>query len=369
MSEQKDEQKDRKKGYTTVLMIAIKNDDVAQLKWILKEKNPFLDEIRDGYTPLLWATVHKANYEIIKLLVKDGANVEVRNEQGITPLMFASDYGQLEVVNLFLNAIPDADKRIQYINMFNSGGNTALIIAAHNGHTDVASRLLDEGANIHAQNVDGNDALMISLREKRFNTASMLIDRGANVRSQNSVGDTPLMVAELYGYDLLIEALLNNILDQEEKTQYINIVGPWGYTALMVAVASGDTPIEGMNARDSREMRLKNVELLLNNGANVDAQNNNGETIMDIAANKPDILRLFHWKRRQPLVELHENSATDPSYHVTTTAQKLFSDPNFVKGVAEFMGGKKKRFTKRAKRRKSAKRTSKSINMRKMRKK
>jgi serine/threonine-protein phosphatase 6 regulatory ankyrin repeat subunit B len=366
MSKQKEEQKERKKGYTSVLMIAIKNDDVAQLKWILKEKTPFLDEIRDGYTPLLWATAHKANYEIIKLLVDDGANVEVRNNAGVTPLMFASDYGQLEVVNLFLNAIPDPEKRIRYINMFNSGGNTALIIASDNGHTDVASRLVDEGANIHAQNGDGNDALMISLREKRFNTVNMLIDRGANVRSQNSVGDTPLMVAELYGYDLLIEALLNNILDQEEKMQYINVVGPWGYTALMVAVASGDTPIEGMNARASHEMRIQNVELLLNNGANVDVTNGNGESIMDIAANKPDILRLLHWKRRQSLVELHENSATDPSHHApTTTAQKLFSDPNFVRGVAEFMGGRKRKHSiKRVKRRRI-----KNRNMRTLRKK
>ncbi len=106
--------------------------------------------------PLLSEKLFGAAYEgrggeIIKLLVDRGADVNVKNSGGMTPLMMASTKGNVDVVNALLEKGAD-------INARDSHKRTALFMAARGGHGNVAKILLDKGIDVTAVDKDGHTA-------------------------------------------------------------------------------------------------------------------------------------------------------------------------------------------------------------------
>jgi ankyrin repeat protein len=85
-----------------------------------------------------WSLLHQSiahGYtDIVKLLLDAGAQPNVRNQQGMTPLMFASNFGVTEVVSMLLEckADPTAKDNI---------GRTPLSLATGQGHSDVVELL------------------------------------------------------------------------------------------------------------------------------------------------------------------------------------------------------------------------------------
>ena len=78
----------------------------------------------------------------IRRLIKDGADVNVRNKFGVTPLIMASLLGHTDVVKLLLAAGADVNAKA------NKGGEdyTALRIAKMRGHTQIIKLLTEHGA-------------------------------------------------------------------------------------------------------------------------------------------------------------------------------------------------------------------------------
>jgi ankyrin repeat protein len=53
----------------------------------------------EGYTPLHWAC-HCGNADIVEYLMSAGADVTIRNEEGLTPGQVAQRTGHVELVKL-----------------------------------------------------------------------------------------------------------------------------------------------------------------------------------------------------------------------------------------------------------------------------
>jgi len=89
-------------------------------------------------------------------------------------------------------------------------GATALMWAAHEGHTDIVRLLLDSGASIDAQQSLGRTALWYTAQQGRTGPAEILIAAGANVDLASKDGKTPRNIALERGHfdiaDLLMKA-------------------------------------------------------------------------------------------------------------------------------------------------------------------
>ncbi|KAM7534964.1 hypothetical protein Aperf_G00000094692 [Anoplocephala perfoliata] len=127
-------------------------------------------DIRDnkGFTPLLWACAN-GQKATVELLLWRGANAFARGINGENALLLAAVKGHYDVVLYLLRAGLD-------VNESDELDNTALMFAAYGNHVAIVSLLLDWGADVTAQNADGWDALQIAKRRRAY-SSKFVIER------------------------------------------------------------------------------------------------------------------------------------------------------------------------------------------------
>ena len=108
------------------------------------------------------------------------ANVEDRGMKGdCTPLMEASSSGHYEIVKLLLSHGAD-------VNAQSSSGNTPLMYACASGHSEVVRSLLEAGANVEDHNENGHTPLMEAASAGHVEVAKILLEFGAGINTHSN---------------------------------------------------------------------------------------------------------------------------------------------------------------------------------------
>lgn len=192
-----------------------------------------------GLTPLM-ATIDTERYQAAKLLIANGADVNLQDNNGATALMAASEVGNGEIVQLLL------DKGAS-VNTKDSSEYTALLIASESGHTEVVQLLLENGANPDVKTAKGKTPLADAIRRGHKEIIQLLLEHHANANMLGPQWDFPSSLEIIFQVDK------GGITFAPVKMQ----------TPLMLAVEAGDKDV---------------VELLLQYGANIDEQDTEGYT-------------------------------------------------------------------------------------------
>ena len=109
-------------------------------------------------TPLMWAS-GDGTVEVVKALLDAGAKVDEKDEDDVTALMCASGWGHVEVVEALLGAGAKVDEK-------DEDGDTALIFASRYGCLDVVKTLIENGAKVDIKNNDGKTAMSLAKDEE-----------------------------------------------------------------------------------------------------------------------------------------------------------------------------------------------------------
>lgn len=100
---------------------AVQDCDIEKVKYYLKLGADPNIKNSDGDTPLHVAASRGRGYkDIVELLLNHGANPNVKNDDGATPLYWAAFYGDKDIVELLLKSGADP-------NVKNSDGDTPLL--------------------------------------------------------------------------------------------------------------------------------------------------------------------------------------------------------------------------------------------------
>ena len=160
-----------------------------------------------GLTPLHYAAGW-GHGGAVKLLLADGADVNVADKQGLTPLFLASRDGREDVV-----ALLSAQQGIN-LERGDKEAHTPLCIAVANGHLKIFSRLLNRGADPHAKDKNGMIPLHIASKRGNFEAViSLLKTKGGNINERDNNGNTPLHYAAGIGHVDLVESLMQSGAD------------------------------------------------------------------------------------------------------------------------------------------------------------
>ncbi len=108
----------------------------------------------------------------VRRFIQGGANVNSRNNRGMSPLMTAAFWGHLQVVHELIRAGANVNAR-------NNDGWTALMYAILEDQLQIARELIRAGANVNARNNDGDTALTGAARRGRTQIVRELLKAGA----------------------------------------------------------------------------------------------------------------------------------------------------------------------------------------------
>ena len=146
----------------------------------------------DGATALHWAA-HLDDLDLAKMLLDAGADVTAKNLYGVMPLALAIENGSAPLVDVLLQAGA-------YANALAGTGETPLMTAAYIGNLEVVDLLLKRGAYVKAKEpVRRQTALMWAVGESHSDVARRLVEHGADIHARTTFGFTPLLFAAREG--------------------------------------------------------------------------------------------------------------------------------------------------------------------------
>jgi len=157
----------------------------------------------------------KHDIQQVNDLVTRGANVNAQNhETGYTALTYAASRGCQEIVKKLIDS--DAD-----LNQKDKDKDTALMFATRGNYPDIVIMLIKAKADISCKNTGGNTTLHIAAIYECQKIVEMLIDEGAQINIQNLWGHTALIIAATHSNspicNLLIETNLKRSKEVKER--------------------------------------------------------------------------------------------------------------------------------------------------------
>ncbi len=188
-------------GGVTPLMAASMGGNGEIIRVLLKA-GANVNAVSKGNGTALMAASYQGFDEIVKDLIGAGANVNEATYDGWTALMSASSGGKADIVKILL----DAGAKV---NISNENGKTALFVASYKGHTDVVRALLARGADVNAKEFGYWTAVAEASKYGRTDTVKALVEAGADVNiSQPQTGWNALLAASKSGYTDIVKILL-----------------------------------------------------------------------------------------------------------------------------------------------------------------
>ena len=102
----------------------------------------------------MWISAQSGHINAIIALKNGGADVNIPNNNGSTPVWIAAQNGHVNAITALKNGGADVNKP-------NNKGITPVWIAAHNGHVNAITALIDGGADVNIPDIYGHTALSI----------------------------------------------------------------------------------------------------------------------------------------------------------------------------------------------------------------
>jgi uncharacterized protein len=343
----------------TPLMVAVRTGRLEAVRMLLdKGANVNATETLRETTATMWAA-EQGHSEVIKLLAARGANLGATSKVtipttrrgngddddegavkvgGFTALIFATREGKLDAVKALVEAKAD-------VNQTAADKSSALTVAVLNGNYEIATYLLDKGADPNIANDKGWNPLYQAVKNRNLETGAVplvktglitdelvmiktLLDRGAdpNIRmkanSQSRNGQGGTWMAEAGATPFLRAALSGDVTVMKLLLPYgadPNLPTSDGTTSLMVLAGVGFA--EGFISHHTPEETMQAMRLVVDLGADVRATNRRGLSALHGAAHRgddqvvqalADLGAQIDLKDHSPAADGHDDSGLTP---------------------------------------------------------
>ena len=257
----------------------------------------------------LWHAARTGDLPAMKRYIAEGADVNAPDENlNISPLAWSTSHGQTEATRLLIENGAD-------VNLKDDNGSTPLHGAAVFGRADVAKLLVENGANLQVRNNDGGtpaDALQLDWRTTTFIGGLMGVEVEKNIAVMQSGRNE---IAKLFGVkefdskdipaaqglseavfigDLpavkqaLTDGADPNAKDPQSGSTMLSIAALMGHTEIVALLLEQGVDVNAKSRDGGTALhaaaflgRVETVKLLLEKGADATLQNGMGGIAID----------------------------------------------------------------------------------------
>jgi len=299
-------------NYSILQLLINSNCDVNH------QSNLTNSECTFGKSAPLHVAAELGDLESIRILVAGGANLDLKNQKGDTPLAVAAFFVQTQVIQALIDAKcdinlpnlveatplhvvctemqPNSDSPGDYnqaakilinakadLNACAEKCRSPLHLASLSGKLDIASLLLESGCDKDPHDEEGETPLHIAILNQNDELSTYLVNSRCDVNAKNMNESSPLHVAAAMGSISVIELLIQSGADKQAKDQGGDI--PLHCAALYgnvdaIEVLLNECIIENEEKSTSLEGDQPKIH------PHCTAQNNDGDTPLHIAVNK-----------------------------------------------------------------------------------
>eukprot|EP00833_Pecoramyces_ruminatium_P010071 jgi/Orpsp1_1/1184103/evm.model.c7180000088024.1 len=236
----------------TSLIYECINGNEEKIKYLIEHGADINMKNSDGDTPLiiLCKIELENSFALVKYLVDHGANVNIANDDDRkTPLMYACKKNKNLISKYLIEKNAD-------VNYKNKNGETPLIIASKNENEELVEYLINHGANIFEKDVSNNSALSYAIKKINKKIIEFL---NKSIKENNNY--LTYSYKNVNGIEIIKVINNKNIYD-------INSLNEEGDTLL----------IDACKNENENE-----IEKLIENGADVNKKNYVGDTPLTIS--------------------------------------------------------------------------------------
>ncbi|MEI0699376.1 ankyrin repeat domain-containing protein [Brachyspira intermedia] len=224
----------------------------------------------------LFDAIYNGNIEDILKAISNGVDINSRNEEGFTPLLYAINYDQLEAMKALLSYSNNIDIEMplnNYTNVYSvkgenfSGevlfnGTTPLQYAIFKGNTNAVNLLIENGADMIKKDYNGYCSLFYASAFSAPDMIHFLLSKDSSLTKEKSLsGRTVMHFAAMYGNNSAISYYLSNT-----------------FLSINAQDNDGNTPLHYANEKGY----ATTIELLIKSGAKTDIKNNAGLIASDL---------------------------------------------------------------------------------------
>ncbi|KAK6000624.1 hypothetical protein QM012_003349 [Aureobasidium pullulans] len=247
----------------------------------------------DAYTPLSYAT-RAGHLQMVKILFKQGPDVNHRDHRGRTLLSYAATCGAESVARLLL-------ERGAEPNCQDFAHRTPLCHAAESGSCEVTMLLLDHGAYIDHADDNGATPLLLAARAESSaarpqheKIISLLLAKGADVNVKSREQETPLSLAV---QNKLVDSVRLLLQAGAKVNVWTNSLDPLSQASkhgpkelITLLLTAGDANLSLVNNRIKTPLALvalngwsDTLQLLLEHGAKANDIDRKGRSVLSHA--------------------------------------------------------------------------------------
>lgn len=263
----------------------------------------------------LFDAVNRKDYQNVSTILSSSPdiNINASDMEGYTSLHRAIVNNDLNTVTeLLKNKNIDINSKLGIevsIDGWYLGGATPLILASYLGYTDIVNALIEKGVDVKAKDdVDGCMAIHLAAANGKNEVIDILLDKDAsNINDVDNKGNTPLHWASMKDRADTVELLIENGADIEAKD-----IDNW--TALHYAAAFAS---------------LQTVEALVDNGADKNSLTKDGNIPVNYAKDETIKTYLSGGKiGREDTEEVveEETTETEETTENTETSETITED-------------------------------------------
>jgi len=161
-------------------------------------------------TALIQASA-KGDSQTVQTLIKEGANINQPDSNGVTPLMYAIWHSKIDTAKYLINSGADIKAK-------DKKGYDALLYAVEFGQLEIVQLLIEKGADIESKDPLGCTPLVFATKWDFANAADvvkLLIRHGADIKAKSPEGETVL--------DFALASARGDIVDDLIKSRRVNL--------------------------------------------------------------------------------------------------------------------------------------------------